>query len=387
MLDRPELAGISGFRAMWDRPVVLSSAAEPERRNLQNTGEGPVIDWRAAAEAGRPGVAGFDAVHRSLLIRFPAAADAIAAELGKGRTLESVRLVLPYRGVEVVPKPYAEPAGMSFLGDRWKTQLPRWHAVAHALRRPWAADPTLGPTYNASIAGAGFWGRFGATDPESDRFPEAVAQAEVSQAHPRGELDLTTMLVDEAYGDSPAARLRAFADRGLIVSKLEVYDASYWNGGYEWAVATGGRAILVDEPRLEVTFAGGGTAGKLDLPPAADVRALAGELAGGRGGEPTAVMPTDAEIQAFGDAFSSSRPEGMPDWQWKRIRELLMRGGVERFPRDREAFEAWVDWQLALARAPGPASRPHASSSSTSATRTRCPSRCVPRGSVTGGPG
>ena len=103
--------------------------------------------------------------------------------------------------------------------------------MAHALRKPWHADVKTGPTYNAHIDGAAYWGRFGATDPETDRYPDLVAQAEVSQENPEGRLDVTAMLTDERFGASAGERLRAFADQGVIVSKLETYDAAFWKGG------------------------------------------------------------------------------------------------------------------------------------------------------------
>ncbi len=348
-VDSPELAGISGFRVMWDTPVVLSGDAAVERENVQNTGEGPRLDWPAAAESGRPAAAGFDAVHRSMLIRFPGAAEAIAEALKRGRSVDKAELVLPFRDVEIMPKGYNEPAGVSFLGDQWKTQTPRWHAVAHALRKPWHADAKTGPTYNAYIDGAGYWARFGATDPEADRYPDPVAQAEVSQANPQGRLDVTAMLTDETFGATPGERLRAFADQGVIVGKLEIYDAAFWKGGYEWATATGGRAILVETPRLEVTFKDGGSAVAVDLPAAADVDAMAGKLKGGDGGQPSAVMPSDDEIREYAERFGNTQPNWMPDWQWSRVQELIELGGAEAFPQDRAAFEKWVDWQLGLA--------------------------------------
>ena len=346
-VDAPELAGISGFRAMWDTPVVLSGDAEVERDNVQNTGEGPRLDWQAAAEAREPAAAAFDAVHRQMLVRFPDAAERIAEAMQRGGAVEKAEVVLTFRDAEILPKPYNEPAGLSFLGDQWAKQTPRWHAVAHALRKPWTADPKLGPTFNAHVNGAGYWGRFGADDADADRYAEPVAQAEVSEVQPEGRLDVTALLTDEAYGATPGERLRAFADQGLIVSKLETYDASFWKGGYEWGTATGGRAILVETPTLEVSFKSGG-AESIDLAPATDVRALASELKSGGGGEPTAVMPSDDEIARFAKRFGNTQPEGMPDWQWQRVQELIALGGAEAFPQNRRDFEAWVDWQLGL---------------------------------------
>ena len=40
---------------------------------------------------------------------------------------------------------FAEPPGMSFLGDTWEKKKPRWHAVAWALHQPWMADRERGP--------------------------------------------------------------------------------------------------------------------------------------------------------------------------------------------------------------------------------------------------
>ena len=92
---------------------------------------------------------------------------------------------------------------------------------------------------------------------------------------PEGRLDVTAALVERAFGATLAQRLRNFADCGVIVRKWETYDHRYFRGVYEWATATGGRAILFRTPRLEVTFANSAGERVDPLPPAADIPALA----------------------------------------------------------------------------------------------------------------
>jgi hypothetical protein len=156
------MAGISGFRAFWDRPVVVRGDAATVPRDQGPYGGGRVADWTT----GGPGAPVFDAIHRSLPIRFPD-----AAELRRGRSLGRLKLVIPFVDTELYPLGYALPSGLSFLGDQWVRLPPSWHVVAWALRRPWLADRELGPTFNAYVNGAGYWGRFGAEDPGRDRYP------------------------------------------------------------------------------------------------------------------------------------------------------------------------------------------------------------------------
>jgi len=339
VLESPELAGVSGFRAFWDRPVVIEADGATKVEGNKRFGRGPVTDW----SRDQPGAPVFDAVHRRLLVRFPRAAEAIASELRKGKQIERVELVLPFRDTEYFPLGYDRPAGMSFLGDKWKKQPPRWHAVAWALRRPWQADAKIGPTFNAAVNGAVYWDHYAAQDEQTDRFARRFGPAEVS--HKRTEaMDLTPMLTSDAFGETLADRLRQFADCGVMVRKWELYDARYWRGGYEWATGTGQRGVLIHAPKLRVTFKPGDAAvGELDEP--ADVASIA---QGPTRGKPTAVVPDRKAFQALAEKLAFDRPDYMSDWQWRRAQELREMGGGEGFPESYEDYLAWIDKFLSL---------------------------------------
>jgi hypothetical protein len=321
VIDGAECAGISGFRADWDRPIPLAADGATKVREdaTKGLGAGPVADWRDPAN---PGAIACDAVHRSLLVRFPGAAERLAAALGQGKTLVRAELILPYLGTEIFPMAdYADPAGMSFLGRQWAEKEPRWHAVAWALKQPWIADRELGPTYNAFINGAGYWAGFGAREAGKDRVAAAFGPAPLNKETPEARLDITASLVDPAFGADAGARLRRLADCGFLVRKWEVYDAAFWGGGYEWGTATGPRALLLGTPKLVLHLAAG-KAAAIKLPPAADVRALAKELAGGKGGKPTAVFPDAGQFAAWSAKLGRVQPKGMDDATWKRLQEL-----------------------------------------------------------------
>lgn len=331
-LEGAEMAGISGFRAYWDKPVVLTEAGATRMSDHGAHGKGLVADWSTAG----PGAPVFDAIHRSLLVRFPGAAEALAAELRKGSTIAKVELVLPFVDAEFYPMDYRLPDGMSFLGDLWVRLPPRWHAVAWALRQPWRADPVMGPTYNASVNGRRYWGRFGAQDTTADRYPAQFGPAEVSVQNPEGRMDVTALLADPAYGRTLAERLRALADQGFLVRKWETYDALFNHGGYEYGGAPGHRGIRIQTPRLVVTLKPG-QADVGDLPAAADAGALP------PAGQPTALNFGAAEVQAFIAKHAIRQSPGMPDWQWARVQELLALGGGNAFATTPEQYNAWLD--------------------------------------------
>lgn len=184
VVDTPEMAGISGFRWMWNEPVALSADGPTQRVNHGQFGQAPSVFWATRPhnvkhgqiplrDENQPGALVFDAVHRSMLVRFPNAADTIAERLAKGFEIRKVELVLPFKGTELWPEGYRLPGGMSFLGDQWAKSTPRWHAVAWALRKPWTADSETGPTFNAWMNGVGYWTRCGAQDTENDRIATA----------------------------------------------------------------------------------------------------------------------------------------------------------------------------------------------------------------------
>ena len=142
ILEQPQIAGISGFRVFWDTPIVLADDGLVVETTHTPGGTGLNAVWaQESREKGRkPAAIVFDAVHRSVLVRFPGSAERIAEALGKGFGLERVELALPHRATELWAEGYAEPPGMSFLDDLWEKKQPRWHAVAWALRQPWLRE-------------------------------------------------------------------------------------------------------------------------------------------------------------------------------------------------------------------------------------------------------
>lgn len=316
-IDAVQTAGMSGFRAHWDAPFVLAGDGSQTITDSVIKDRGGQAVWQDGA-----GALAFDALNRSLLIRFPTAAEAIAAELAKGHSIAKVEIVLPFRDEELWPignSDYIGPDGYQVrknwdVDKLYRQDRPEWHAVAVALRRPWQADATTGPTFNANVNGASYWTRYGAGDEATDRFAHQFGPAEVSYKQPEGRLDVTAALTDPAFGPTLAARLRGFADCGVLVNKWETYDHRYFTGCYEWGTACGGRAILIATPKLVVTFAAGASELGAALPPPADLASL-------KGGAPTAVMPTADQLTAIA-AEHATKPAWMPDWQWARVREL-----------------------------------------------------------------
>jgi hypothetical protein len=270
-----------------------------------------------------------DAVHRSLLLRFPGSAEQIAARLAQGGTLTKAELVLDYENFEPHPAGY-EVRGQ--LRETVKKDPPRWHYVAWALRRPWSAAAGIAPTFNAWLGGAGYWTQYGAQDERSDRYPVRLGPTEVSATTPQGRMDVTALLTEATYGATLGQRLRAFEEQGLLLRKLESYDVKYadWSA-YEWAVPSGGNGLTFKNARLEVQFADGKTPA-VPLPAARDLSALAAKLVGEKtGGRPTAVMPDAATIEALSEKLTFRQPAWMPDWQWARVQELRTIGGGNEY--------------------------------------------------------
>lgn len=341
ILDQPQLAGISGFRAFWNTPVVLVGDGLVVETKHTPGGTGTNAVWAPEQRDGgaKPGAIVFDAVHRSVLVRFPGGAQRIADELRKGFAIEKVELALPHRATELWAEGYAEPPGMSFLGDTWEKKPPRWHAVAWVLRQPWTADGERGPTFNASVNGVAYWKRFGAQDEKEDRFPRPFGPAEVSAQSPEGRVDLTALLTDSAFGTTLADRLRVLEGNGVLLRKWETYDLSLWQGGYEWGTATGGRGIIIRTPKLVVTLK--------PAPPATIAGDLTVALPSTRRGTPTAVMPSADQIRTFAAKHRFQRPRWMPDWQWQRVQELKAIGHIQDYPATPEAYGKWMDVMLA----------------------------------------
>ena len=283
------------------------------------------IDGRAWDKA-FPNARTADAVHRSVLLRFPGAADRIAQRLAKGGRIAKAEIVFEYEGYEIQSNGY-ESRGQ--LHEALKKDPPRWHFVAWALRRPWtSAEGMPAPTFNAWLDGGGYWATYGAQDEKADRYPARFGPTEVSKESPTGRMDVTPLFTEAGYGATVGDRLRGFEEQGVLVRKWETYDVRYadWSA-YEWAVPTGGNGLSFKSARLDVQFADG-AAETVRLPAARDLKPLAEQLARDKtGGKPTAVMPDEATIKDFARRFASRQPAWMPDWQWQRVQELKALGG------------------------------------------------------------
>ncbi len=368
--ERAETAGISGMRPFWDRPVVLREDGLRERV----TGDGPpdgaraswaddfhwndtAANWTTAVTYGyqRPGAIVFDAVQRSLLLRFPDSAQKIADTVNKGYAIEKVELLLPFDGTEQAPLGYRRPS--SSMLKRWSTLTPRWHAVAWLLRKPWCADDSYGPTFNAFINGAGYWKKFGAQDTEADRYPQQFGPAEISPLR-NDRLDVTGVLTDPAYGTTLAERLTGMEDCGFLIHKQESADAHYATGAQplppapdeECTGAIGGIGIFLKRPKLVVLLRKDAGAHKIDsLPAPPNFRELFGYLQEDQqGGVPSALMPGDEDFVALKARYRFHKPDGMPEWQWKHVQDLQAQdGNTPYFPDTEEEYAAWIDALLA----------------------------------------
>lgn len=343
VIGSPQCAGMSGFRGQWDLPIPVAEDGQRLLKDSVVKDRGQTAVWDGV----KPGPLAFDAVHRSLLIRFPSAAEQIARALADGQAIDKVELVLPYLDEEIWPTgsggadfPCAdgyryrpnwdcdnlyrgvvrEDTAKNRPGMVLAESRPNWHAVAQALRRPWQANAAFGPTYNAAVKDVVYWTSFGASDEKQDRFPGVLGPAEVSSYHPEGRLDVTAALTDPAYGRALADRLRQLADCGFVVRKQEVYDARYFLGAYEWAISSGPRAILIRPPSLVVTLKPG-PAQRLTLPAPANIAAVAARL-GEPQGRPTAVVPGPAQVARLNERFAQ-RPAWMPEWQYQHVRQLM----------------------------------------------------------------
>ncbi len=318
----PMTAGISGFRAAWDSPA--------------------------------PGALSFDAIHRSLLVRFPGCAVKIAQMIRAGHAVEAVELVLPFDRADTLPVGYSYSNGHGEVG-RWEGEAPSWHAVGVGLLRPWTADAAIGPTYNAYINGAGYWDAFGARATGADCGPTPFAPTEVSAYCPTGRLDLTTMLADPAYGATLADRLLNLEESGAHLRKWETWDAHYaYRDGYQFGIETGGHALHIGMPRLTVAFTDTATppdVSSLEAP--VDVAHLALTLSDGA---PTAVMPDAATFDTLRAAYGLRAQPWMTAWQTNRLDELMTAhdsaGGAAaatryRIPDTLADYTAWCDELLA----------------------------------------
>ena len=135
-----------GGAALGALPTRAMAQAGGDLLEIRNS-ETATIDGRQWDKP-MPGGNTCDAVHRSVLLRFPTAGAEIADFLERGRVLLRAELVLHYAGYEVVPDGYLNRDGLG--RGVWTENKPTWHVQAWPLRQPWAADPSTGPTYNAA---------------------------------------------------------------------------------------------------------------------------------------------------------------------------------------------------------------------------------------------
>ena len=338
--DKPQTAGISGFRAHWDLPIPLSEDGATQFIDAVIKDRGPTATWSRARRGGKPGAIAFDALNRSLLVRFPGSATAILNRVQQGYAITKVELVLPYRDTELWPPGdpnFAQPDGYLYRANWGVDQLyrklaPQWHAVAWGLRRAWQSDELSGPTFNSYRNGVGLWTKYGAGDAQEDRFPIHFGPVEISEKAPEGRLDVTALASNVLFGETLEARLQILDCCGFLVNKLETYDARYFTGVYEWATATGGRAILIRTPHLVVSFSPR-KGQDLNAPlenraPTRGSATLATEHPA-FSGVPSATLPSEEELAELSKKFAT-KPDWMPLWQWNRIAELRNLGGVQR---------------------------------------------------------
>jgi len=255
----------------------------------------------------------FDAVHRFLLLRFPGCAQTIRQKLVAGYEIESVRLVLHWQKQE-----WLRAAGYQYRGYVLKGKPEaKWHARVWVLRRPWADDPRIGPTWNAYINGAGYWRQGGGRDEFYDRFPKPLGEAGLWEEQSDAEVDLTDVLASKQYGNTLGERLRLLEACGFLIRRAELYNREYPENG----VSTGVARMWIKDPELVVALRKAETPAPLgELPPPVDVRALAARLAAqGGDGFPTTVIPENLEELA---RAARTKPADMPDWMWKRVQEV-----------------------------------------------------------------
>lgn len=275
-----------------------------------------------------PGAMTVDAVHRSVLLQFPRVANEVAKLVASGLSVARAEILLDHDGYEVVPRGYAARPG---LGEsKWRQDPPRWHLVAWALRRPWIADASLGPTFNSYINGAGYWTAYGAGNDE-DRHANRYGPVELSGVNPIARIEVTDIFNNPAFGDNAVSRAAMFRDRGILIRKLETYDSRYrdWSDPYEWAVATGGHGLRFKNPRLELTLRSADGAGAIApvAAPELDIAHLARSLRStGAGGNPTAVLPTSSEFAQVAARLSIASRQ-MSSHARQRINELARIGG------------------------------------------------------------
>src|SRR5476649_1709660 len=273
-----------------------------------------------------------DAVHRSVLLRFPTAAEEIGDFLRAGRVLLQAELVLGYGDYEIVPQGYLCRDGMG--RGPWTSNPPNWHIEAFPLRQAWKADRERGPTFNASVNGVRYWARYGASDSQRDRLVGALEPQELSTYNREARFDITKLLSTPTIAKDAGERLRWLADSGFLLRKLETYDTRYRDGGaYDWNMSTGGHGLRFATARLVVS--GRRTSGlvTIAMPAAIEVEL---QLTKPDGSRPTAALLPLTQLVERGRraAMVQGRRE---EWEKKRIAELRTSGG--------DNVSAWSDFE------------------------------------------
>src|ERR1035437_1638695 len=118
--DQPQTAGISGFRAHWNVPIPLSEDGATQFVDSVIKDRSPTAVWSPARRGARAGVIAFDALNRSLLVRFPGSASAILNQVRQGYVIKKIEVVLPYRDTELWPPGdtnFAQPDGYLYRAN------------------------------------------------------------------------------------------------------------------------------------------------------------------------------------------------------------------------------------------------------------------------------
>lgn len=177
-------AGLSRRRLLLASATLGSTASHSLAQDRSDVETIDIAEVETATINGRhwdmPFVGGttVDAVHRSVLIRIPAMAEAVKGALRNGRAIVGANHSISYDSYEIVPPGYTCRDG---LGRKlWTENPPNWHVQAWPLRKPWFADSVLGPTFNADVNGRRFWSRYGAADTTYDRHVGVLDPQELS---------------------------------------------------------------------------------------------------------------------------------------------------------------------------------------------------------------
>ena len=197
-----------------------------------------------------------DAVHRSVLVRFPEAAEAIADSLGKGqRLLVKAELVLFYDGYEIVPLELHLPrsAWAASCGPRIRragTSRPGRCVSRGSPTRP-AVRPSM-PASMAAVTGP-------ATAPPAptrDRHAGLLEPQELSTAGAQGAPRHHAAAGDRRAGEGrrrAPALLWSSAASCCARSRPTTRAIAQLGDAYEWAMPTGGHGLRFASPRIVLT--------------------------------------------------------------------------------------------------------------------------------------